>query len=352
MFAKNPPLSLQQLFINSVASVGCYHGAMLWQPLAGWFVLGYLAFLWQLRRAETARAGFYFGWLVGLGIMVPQTWFVFGIFSWVAVALWLLMSIWLGLVVAVWQAGSRRWGNQVMIWLAPLTMLGVEYFRSEVWPLKFTWDTAGFALPAAGIGRLGLLGNRARNGQQRVVGFALFFLTALFGRLWCGWACPQTVFLDHIFRRIERLIAFFKPRHSSHHASAQCTDQRMGGFQFHFLILGQFRRIRLRLIVRQQFHEAGTTGSQLLLSPRIQQTVRGKELAVHLDAIPRQHPVTAPLRGKTDALQIATLHIRQQLLRGAQRIKTGVQKTWPAYAQSPAHREHVLYRIRRGLDEK
>ena len=36
------------------------------------------------------------------------------------------------------------------------------------------------------------------------LGFALFFLTALFGRLWCGWACPQTVFLDHVFRRIER----------------------------------------------------------------------------------------------------------------------------------------------------
>lgn len=36
------------------------------------------------------------------------------------------------------------------------------------------------------------------------LGFALFFITALFGRLWCGWACPQTVFLDHVYRRIER----------------------------------------------------------------------------------------------------------------------------------------------------
>ena len=38
------------------------------------------------------------------------------------------------------------------------------------------------------------------------LGFALFFLTALFGRLWCGWACPQTVFLEQVFRRIERWI--------------------------------------------------------------------------------------------------------------------------------------------------
>jgi polyferredoxin len=38
------------------------------------------------------------------------------------------------------------------------------------------------------------------------LGFALFFITALFGRVWCGWACPQTVFLDHVFRRIERWV--------------------------------------------------------------------------------------------------------------------------------------------------
>ena len=38
------------------------------------------------------------------------------------------------------------------------------------------------------------------------LGFGLFFLTALFGRLWCGYACPQTVFLDHLYRRIERML--------------------------------------------------------------------------------------------------------------------------------------------------
>lgn len=38
------------------------------------------------------------------------------------------------------------------------------------------------------------------------LGFSLFFITALLGRVWCGWACPHTVFLDHVYRRIERLI--------------------------------------------------------------------------------------------------------------------------------------------------
>jgi cytochrome c oxidase accessory protein FixG len=38
------------------------------------------------------------------------------------------------------------------------------------------------------------------------LGFSLFYITSLFGRIWCGWACPQTVFLETIFRRIERLV--------------------------------------------------------------------------------------------------------------------------------------------------
>lgn len=36
--------------------------------------------------------------------------------------------------------------------------------------------------------------------------FGVFLFTALFGRAWCGWACPQTVFLETIIRPIERLI--------------------------------------------------------------------------------------------------------------------------------------------------
>jgi len=38
------------------------------------------------------------------------------------------------------------------------------------------------------------------------LGFGLFYVTALFGRVWCGWTCPYTVFLEHVYRRIERLI--------------------------------------------------------------------------------------------------------------------------------------------------
>ncbi|MGE0792165.1 MAG: cytochrome c oxidase accessory protein CcoG [Sandaracinaceae bacterium] len=38
------------------------------------------------------------------------------------------------------------------------------------------------------------------------VGLTLFTVTTVLGRVWCGWACPQTVFLEGMFRRIERLV--------------------------------------------------------------------------------------------------------------------------------------------------
>lgn len=33
----------------------------------------------------------------------------------------------------------------------------------------------------------------------------IFVLTALFGRVWCGWACPQTVYMEFLYRPLERL---------------------------------------------------------------------------------------------------------------------------------------------------
>lgn len=35
---------------------------------------------------------------------------------------------------------------------------------------------------------------------------SIFLATALAGRVWCGWACPQTVYMEFLFRPIERLV--------------------------------------------------------------------------------------------------------------------------------------------------
>lgn len=36
--------------------------------------------------------------------------------------------------------------------------------------------------------------------------FFMAFMTSVFGRVWCGWACPQTVFIQTIFMKIESFI--------------------------------------------------------------------------------------------------------------------------------------------------
>jgi cytochrome c oxidase accessory protein FixG len=34
---------------------------------------------------------------------------------------------------------------------------------------------------------------------------SIFLVTALFGRVWCGWMCPQTVYTEFVYRPLERL---------------------------------------------------------------------------------------------------------------------------------------------------
>ncbi len=46
----------------------------------------------------------------------------------------------------------------------------------------------------------------------------LFFFTALAGRVWCGWACPQTVFLEGAFRLVEDWIE------GDHHARKRLDE--------------------------------------------------------------------------------------------------------------------------------
>jgi cytochrome c oxidase accessory protein FixG len=73
----------------------------------------------------------------------------------------------------------------------------------------------------------------------------LFFFTALFGRLWCGWACPQTVFTDvfaALARRIEGWRGASRPervapwRRVAKHAAFLLASAAIG-----FHLVGYFR---------------------------------------------------------------------------------------------------------------
>jgi cytochrome c oxidase accessory protein FixG len=57
------------------------------------------------------------------------------------------------------------------------------------------------------------------------VGFGLLYATALAGRVWCGWACPQTVFLEGVYRRLERWIEGPREKRIRRDAGAVTTEK-------------------------------------------------------------------------------------------------------------------------------
>lgn len=114
------------------------------------------------------------------------------------------------------QSGKR-------IWIYPKIIKG-NYYRYRTY-LSWFLLTFFFLAPFIKIGGypLLLLDVYKRNfvilGQpfwpQDLYIFVLFLITAVifivlftvvFGRVWCGWACPQTIFMEMLFRKIEVLI--------------------------------------------------------------------------------------------------------------------------------------------------
>ncbi|MDX6751655.1 cytochrome c oxidase accessory protein CcoG [Geminicoccaceae bacterium 1502E] len=97
---------------------------------------------------------------------------------------WWALIVLLGLYyVAPWIRWDRGPGAPGQAILADFETRRLYFFWIEIWPQEVYYLTGLLVLGA----------------------FGLFFATALFGRLWCGFACPQTVWTD-LFMMVERWI--------------------------------------------------------------------------------------------------------------------------------------------------
>ncbi len=134
-----PPASVALLVVGAVAS---FQLAFQFAQLC-WLVVVYLGCLYELRRVATARQAFYGGMVVGLGVFVPQMGFMWTIFGPAAVPLWLILAFFHGVFLLLLHRVEGRLGARWAMWLAPVLWCGIEYFRSEVWWLRFAWFTAG-----------------------------------------------------------------------------------------------------------------------------------------------------------------------------------------------------------------
>ena len=166
MHVANPSaetLGWKKSFLWLALAVACFHATYtsIHYPAAGLLIFGYAFGLVKLTEQPNVRRAFYFGLATGFLCYAPQLFFFFRIFNVAAVVLWLVLAFWVGLFAAIVCGSARRWGKVKTAWLIPIIWTGIEYFRSELYFLKFSWLNIGYAIPIGsalfGVYGLGLL---------------------------------------------------------------------------------------------------------------------------------------------------------------------------------------------------
>ena len=164
--------------VVGASAVACFHASLL--PGWWWLSVPFLAGIWWLATHPALRMArpFYFGLALGLCLYAPQLTFFWGIFGPGAAALWVVLASWLGIFFVFSCGCVARWGSKVAALLVPALWTGVEYFRCELYYLRFTWLTTGYTLSGLDGAHLFLRGG--------VYGYALVVLLT-FSTLWLGW---------------------------------------------------------------------------------------------------------------------------------------------------------------------
>ena len=197
----NPPPPVKEIGLG--AALLCAAGAILSFSLAYAFtrceflIAVFLACLYPLARLGTRRRAYYFGLGIGFAVYTPHLIFFWTTFSYGSIALWYVLSFWLGLFLMLGHACLFRFGPVAWACLAPFLWTGLEFFRSELYYLRFSWLNAGFVfsdspalhyLSAYGVYGIGFLimaavGAAHLRGRARWIGVALLTAAALYPAL-------------------------------------------------------------------------------------------------------------------------------------------------------------------------
>ena len=145
--ARAAGLSIPSLLLCVVGATATFHLAYA-KPALSFLIFLYPALVLQVVRARTARQSFYFGLAAGLLTVGPQLNCFWVIFGPGAIALWLILAFWIAAFTGLAHACLRRHGVSWAALLIPFIWTGLEYFRSELYYLRFSWLNVGYALPA------------------------------------------------------------------------------------------------------------------------------------------------------------------------------------------------------------
>jgi apolipoprotein N-acyltransferase len=123
----------------------------------------YLWSLVQLTRLKTSRLASYIGLLTGMLTFAPQMNFLWTIFGPGAIALWFVLAFWIRMFLVLGRSCRVEFGSIRGVLLLPFLWTGLEYFRSELYYLRFSWLNAGYVfsdnlalLPIRWIGVYGM----------------------------------------------------------------------------------------------------------------------------------------------------------------------------------------------------
>ncbi len=144
-FLGSAALNKSEAFLWLLAGMATFHAAYVTPAAGGWLLLTYLTLV-QLTRLEPGRTSFLIGCLFGFSLVAPQLSFFFNIFSWAAVPLWIVLSFWFGLFLWLGCHMRRQFSAWAFVLTLPIVWLGLEYFRSELYYLRFSWLNAGFTM--------------------------------------------------------------------------------------------------------------------------------------------------------------------------------------------------------------
>jgi apolipoprotein N-acyltransferase len=139
------PLALGVMACGLICFEAAYYSAGRSATL-GCLIAGWPISLAQLARLATARRAFYAGLATGFLAVAPQLECFWRIFGAAAIPLWLVLAFWIATFAGLSQAMLARLGAKWTALLLPFLWTGLEYFRSELYPLRFAWMNAGYAL--------------------------------------------------------------------------------------------------------------------------------------------------------------------------------------------------------------
>jgi apolipoprotein N-acyltransferase len=137
-------LSLKATLALGLVAIAGFEAAYEFES-AALAIIGYLACLFWLAWVRTPRVAFYTGFVIGGTIAGLQLNFFFGIFGPAAIGLWAILGLWTAFYLLLSRVVVARWPQWGCAWL-PLIWLAVEYFRSELYYLRFAWLTPAWAL--------------------------------------------------------------------------------------------------------------------------------------------------------------------------------------------------------------